>query len=79
MVTTMLALQHIQKTSERATKSKNNTRTTALELSVEKTTGGFKALLQQANCVTFLTFSLANRIFMYFRIKSSIGTQGEVG
>ena len=29
--------------------SKNNTRTTALERSVEKTTGGVKALLQLAN------------------------------
>ena len=33
----------------KATKSKTNTRTTALERSVEQTTGGFKALLQLAN------------------------------
>ena len=59
----MLASQHIQKNkkqkkkkqkknkkTERATKSKNNTRTNALERSVEKkTTAGFKALLQLAN------------------------------
>ena len=49
----MLASQHIQK--KRATKSKNNTRTTALERSVEQTTvggrgrGGVKALLKLAN------------------------------
>ena len=51
----MLASQHIQekkkkkKKKKKTTKSKNNTRTTALERSVEKTTGGFKALLQLAN------------------------------
>ena len=33
----------------KATKSKTNTGTTALERSVEQTTGGFKALLQLAN------------------------------
>ena len=32
-----------------ATKSKTNTGTTALQRSVEQTTGGFKALLQLAN------------------------------
>ena len=35
--------------NRKATKSKTNTGTTALERSVEKTTGGFKALLQLAN------------------------------
>ena len=35
--------------SHKATKSKTNTGTTALEQSVEQTTGGFKALLQLAN------------------------------
>ena len=35
--------------NHKATKSKTNTGTTALELSVEQTTGGFKALLQLAN------------------------------
>ena len=35
--------------NHRATKSKTNTGTTALERSVEQTTGGFKALLQLAN------------------------------
>ena len=33
----------------KATKSKTNTGTTALERSVEQTTAGFKALLQLAN------------------------------
>ena len=33
----------------KATKSKTNTGTTALERSVEQTAGGFKALLQLAN------------------------------
>ena len=35
--------------NHKAPKSKNNIGTTALERSVEQTTGGFKALLQQAN------------------------------
>ena len=35
--------------NHKATKSKTNTGTTALEQSVEQTTGGFKALLQLAN------------------------------
>ena len=35
--------------NHKATKSKTNTGTTALERSVEETTGGFKALLQLAN------------------------------
>ena len=35
--------------NHKATKSKTNTWTTALERSVEQTTGGFKALLQLAN------------------------------
>ena len=35
--------------NHKATKSNTNTGTTALERSVEKTTGGFKALLQLAN------------------------------
>ena len=35
--------------NNKATKSKTNTGTTALERSVEQTTGGFKALLQLAN------------------------------
>ena len=35
--------------NHKATKSKTNTGTTALERSVEQTTGGFKALLQLAN------------------------------
>ena len=35
--------------NHKATKSKTNIRTTALERSVEQTTGGFKALLQLAN------------------------------
>ena len=35
--------------NHKATKSKINTGTTALERSVEQTTGGFKALLQLAN------------------------------
>ena len=35
----------------KATKSKTNTGTTALERSVEQTTGGFKALLQLANFI----------------------------
>ena len=34
--------------NHKATKSKTNTETTALERSVEQTTGGFKALLQLA-------------------------------
>ena len=35
--------------NHKATKNKTNTGTTALEWSVEQTTGGFKALLQLAN------------------------------
>ena len=35
--------------NHKAIKSKTNTETTALERSVEQTTGGFKALLQLAN------------------------------
>ena len=35
--------------NHKATKSKTNTRTTALERSVEQTTVGFKAFLQLAN------------------------------
>ena len=35
--------------NHKARKSKTNTGTTALERSVEQTTGGFKALLQLAN------------------------------
>ena len=35
--------------NHKATKSKTNTGTTALERSVEQTTGGFKGLLQLAN------------------------------
>ena len=35
--------------NHKATKSKTNTGTTALERSVQQTTGGFKALLQLAN------------------------------
>ena len=35
--------------NHKATKSKTNNGTTALERSVEQTTGGFKALLQLAN------------------------------
>ena len=35
--------------NHKATKSKTNTGTTALERSAEQTTGGFKALLQLAN------------------------------
>ena len=35
--------------NHKATKNKTNTRTTALERSVEQTTGGFKALLQLAD------------------------------
>ena len=35
--------------NHKATKSKTNTGTTALERSVEQTTGGFKALLQLTN------------------------------
>ena len=35
--------------NHKATKSKTNTGTTALERSIEQTTGGFKALLQVAN------------------------------
>ena len=35
--------------NHKATKSKTNTGTTALERSVEQITGGFKALLQLAN------------------------------
>ena len=35
--------------NHKTTKSKTNTGTTALERSVEQTTGGFKALLQLAN------------------------------
>ena len=35
--------------NHKATKSKTNTGTTALEWSVEQTTGGFKALLQLVN------------------------------
>ena len=37
--------------NHKATKSKTNTETTALERSVEQTTGGFKALLQLANFI----------------------------
>ena len=35
--------------NHKATKSKTNTGTTALERSVEQTTGGFKALIQLSN------------------------------
>ena len=38
-----------RRTNHKATKSKTNTGTTALERSAEQTTGGFKALLQLAN------------------------------
>ena len=45
--------------NHKATKSKTNTGTTALERSVEQTTGGFKALLQLANkSVTIIEASL---------------------
>ena len=37
--------------NHKATKSKTNTGTTALERSVEQTPGGFKALLQPANFI----------------------------
>ena len=37
--------------NHKATKSKTNTGTTALERSVEQTIGGFKALLQLANFI----------------------------
>ena len=37
--------------NHKATRSKTNTGTTALERSVEQTTGGIKALLQQANFI----------------------------
>ena len=40
---------YIRRINHKATKSKTNTGTTALERSVEQTTGGFKALLQLAN------------------------------
>ena len=36
--------------NHKATKCKTNTGTTAIERSVEQTTGGFKALLELANC-----------------------------
>ena len=39
----------LRRINHKATNSKTNTRTTALERSVEQTTGGFKALLQLAN------------------------------
>ena len=39
----------LRRINHKATKSKTNTRTTALERSVEQTTAGFKALLQLAN------------------------------
>ena len=41
--------QSPRRINHKATKSKTNTGTTALERSVEQTTGGFKALLQLAN------------------------------
>ena len=39
----------LRRINHKATKSKTNTGTTALERSVEQTTGGFKAILQLAN------------------------------
>ena len=49
--------------NHKATKSKTNTGTTALELSVEQTTGEFKALLQLAN------FTLGNPRFQKTKAK----------
>ena len=48
--------------NHKATKSKTNTGTTALERSVEQTTGGFKALLQLANFTLGLDATLNTEI-----------------
>ena len=47
----------------KATKSKTNTRTTALEWSIEQTTRGFKALLQLANFTLVFMYMNDHRIF----------------
>ena len=49
--------------SHKATKSKTNTGTTALERSVEQTTGGFKALLQLANFSRYLTLRCVDKSY----------------
>ena len=55
--------------NHKATRSKTNTGTTALERSVEQTTGGFKALLQLAN-FTLGYKALARTVFFrYFADK----------
>ena len=50
-----------RRTNHKATKSKTNTGTTALERSVEQTTGGFKALLQLANFTLGETLLIQNK------------------
>ena len=50
--------------NHKATKSKTNTGTTALERSVEQTTGGFKALLQLANFTLGPDATLGLNIFI---------------
>ena len=52
--------------NHKATKSKTNTGTTALERSVEQTTGGFKVLLQLANSVSDLGFQILQIIIFFF-------------
>ena len=54
--------------NHKATRSKTNTGTTALERSVEQTTGGFKALLQLAN------FTLYDDLFSIIFIISTSGS-----
>ena len=57
--------------NHKATKSKNNTGTIALERSVEQTTVGFKALLQQANFTLGPDATLNTEIHKYsVRIKA---------
>ena len=52
-----------RRTNHKATKSKTNTGTTALERSVKQTTGGFKALLQLANFTLGPDATLLKSIF----------------
>ena len=57
--------------NNKATKIKNNTRTIALERSVEETTAGFKALLQLANFTLGLDATLTTEIHKHsVRIKT---------
>ena len=56
-----------RRVNHKATKSKTNTGTTAIERSVEQTTGGFKALLQLANFILGPDATLNTEIYKKIR------------